>query len=65
MEGLTCILKRNTLIVMVDCIKAHDQKQIYRLNETKSHWGLNPPPLGRMRHLKSGHFGLNFVPCEM
>ena len=24
--------------------KARDQKQIYRLNETVSHWGLNPPP---------------------
>ena len=24
--------------------KARDQKQIYRLNETMSHWGLNPPP---------------------
>jgi len=26
-------------------VKARDQKQIYRLNETMSHWGLNPPPL--------------------
>ena len=25
--------------------KARDQKQIYRLKETMSHWGLNPPPL--------------------
>ena len=24
--------------------KARDQNQIYRLNGTKSHWGLNPPP---------------------
>ena len=24
--------------------QARDQKQIYRLKETKSHWGLNPPP---------------------
>ena len=28
----------------------HDQKQNYCLNETKSHWGLNPPP--RMRQIK-------------
>ena len=31
--------------------KARDQKQIYRLNETKSHWGLNPSPPARMRNL--------------
>ena len=36
--------------------KARDQKQIYRLNETMSHWGLNPPPPSRMRHLKNWHF---------
>ena len=32
-------------IEMTCIIKARDQKQIYRLNETMSHWGLNPPPL--------------------
>ena len=26
-------------------LKARDQKQIYRLKETMSHWGSNPPPL--------------------
>ena len=34
-----------------------DQKQFYRLNETKSHWNLNPPPPGRMRHLKVDFLG--------
>ena len=43
--------------------KARDQKQIYRLNETMSHWGLNPPP-SRMRHLKIGLFVSNLFPCE-
>ena len=27
--------------------KARDQKQIYRLKETMSHWGSNPPPLAK------------------
>ena len=35
--------------------KARDQKQIYRLNETVSHWGLTPPP-SQMRHLKNWPF---------
>ena len=30
---------------LTDFCKTRDQKQIYRLNETMSHWGLNPPPL--------------------
>ena len=32
--------------------KVHDQKQLYRLNETKSHSALNFYPPARMRHLK-------------
>ena len=39
--------------------KARDQKQIYRLKETKSHWGLNPPP-SQMRHPQHRTFMVNF-----
>ena len=40
--------------------KARDQKQTYRLNERKSHWGLNPPPPGQMKHLKKWTFWVKF-----
>ena len=43
-------------------LKARDQKQIYRLNETVSHWGFNPPP-SRMRQLKFWTFWVKF--CSM
>ena len=43
--------------------QARDQKQIYRLNETMSHLGLNPP-LSQMRHLKNWPFVSNLFPCE-
>ena len=41
--------RSNTLLCMIDWTaeltenKTRDQKQIYRLNETKSPWGLNLP----------------------
>ena len=45
-------------------IKARDQKQIDRLYETKSHWGLDPPPPGQMRHLKNWTFGVILFPMK-
>ena len=44
--------------------KARDQKQIYRLNETKSHWGLNPPPLAEWDTPNIALLGSIFVLIE-
>ena len=43
--------------------KARDQKQIYRLNKIKSHWGLNPPSPIKWDTSNTELFGPIFVPC--